>query len=264
MIGVKDDVDPGVYLLADHLDVALAVGEDLQKLDVDLSGNDEDASQALATFVARVSSLEANLIGRLLQARRRVAELKVRDAAMRSVFALFLAETTLLLDIVRTYGEIDQARFNTGDDRTAYLRSRRLVADHIAGATAAKWIAIDDGFSVGGMLRLGGLLDIVSACLGALDSGYGIYSEIEEPASVPNDVIAKPEMATATADANDNKTPETPVTGEASLKPSDGIQRIELQIASGTKEPRLTPGSLAEALKTIGSAESSTVAGKVQ
>lgn len=170
-----------VYLLADHLDAALAAGEDLlaTRLPVlaDLDAAEDAAERELSRFVARLGRLEASMIGRLLQARKRLAELPRQDGDFKPVARLFSATTALLVDLVGQMGDPSQRRFETGHDRLPFLRDHGLLARDAAGLPLYETLCVTESFRVGAVIELGPLLDMVGALLDALDDRYDLYGD---------------------------------------------------------------------------------------
>ena len=114
---------PSLYLLGDHLDAALAMGEDLLTERVALADATQQLTMArlvrqnreLAEFLTTVRTLELSLTARLLQARKRAEEMKRRESRLKPLIALFVAGTAPLVD----------AAAELGDTTTPRLRHRR-------------------------------------------------------------------------------------------------------------------------------------------
>ncbi|MDX2204891.1 MAG: hypothetical protein NW223_19230 [Hyphomicrobiaceae bacterium] len=170
---------PCLYLLADHLDMALATGEDMLAETVDLSDSDSAGKRdmdrlaqrnaELAAFLSRVRLLELSLIARLLQARKWAEEAKRADARLRPVIGLFVGGSASLVDAAAELGDTTSQSFETGDTMTSYLRTRAVLTSDEAGLGRRTEIAITDEFLVAGRVRLGTLLDLVAAFLDTLD-----------------------------------------------------------------------------------------------
>ncbi|MGE0515872.1 MAG: hypothetical protein AB7O71_18140 [Hyphomicrobiaceae bacterium] len=178
MIGINPDCPPGVALLADHLDAALAAGEDLVATSLparaDLDEVDpQSAPEALDAFVQRLLQLEASLVLRLLQARRLAIEVGRGDPAMKSVASLFRVQTDALHDLIATR-DADGVLARAGDCH-AYIRSRGLIAPEAAAPSPFETLAVDDSFRVGGVIRLSQILDFVATTLDLLDARFGLY-----------------------------------------------------------------------------------------
>ena len=154
---------PSLHLLEDHLDAALAMGEDLLTEKVALA----DATQhltmprlvrqnrELAEFLGTVRTLELSLIARLLQARKRAEEMKRRESRLKPLIALFVAGTAPLVDAAAELGDTSTRDFDTGDTATAFLRSRGLIARDAAGLERLTQLAVGEDYLVAGRIRPG-------------------------------------------------------------------------------------------------------------
>ena len=132
MFDAKQAPPAASYLLGDHLDAALAAGEDLTSTTLKIhaptdSGGVElqQRHAALAEFITRMRTLEAALVARVLQARRRAEEIP-RDAHMKPLISLFLSGTAILLDAVEESGD-PSASPSSGPDGFRFLRDRGLM-----------------------------------------------------------------------------------------------------------------------------------------
>ena len=172
-----------VYLLADHLDGALAAGEDLVARGHDWRSLAEDPGEPseFATRQRRITEdvrgLELMLIARVLKARTHALSLAEVDDRFRAVGTLFASGTAVLLDAVSECGDARGDDFETGDDIVSYVRGRGLIAPDAADVRAAAELTIDDSFLVAKRIALGPLLDMASAFLDALDSQYELFVE---------------------------------------------------------------------------------------
>jgi hypothetical protein len=125
-----------IYLLGDHLDAGLALGEDLLAEKVVLADAVQPLTMArlvrqnreLAEFLSTVRTLELSLTARLLQARKRAEELRRRETRLKPLIALFVGGTAPLLDAAMELGDTTAHDFQTGDTAFAFLRSRGLIA----------------------------------------------------------------------------------------------------------------------------------------
>ena len=172
-----------VYLLADHLDGALAAGEDLVARGHDWRSLAEDPGEPseFATRQRRIAEevrgLELMLIARVLKARTHASSLAEVDDRFRAVGTLFASGTAVLLDAVTECGDARGEDFETGDDIVSYIRSRGLIAPDAADVRGAAELTINDSFLVAKRIALGPLLDMASAFLDALDSQYELFVE---------------------------------------------------------------------------------------
>ena len=179
-----------VYLLADHLDGALAAGEDLVARGHDWRALAEDPGEPAEfpmhqrRIAEDVRSLELMLIARVLKARTHALSLAEVDDRFRAVGNLFASGTAVLHDAVTECGDARGEDFETGDDIVSYIRSRGLIAPDAANIRTAADLTIDDSFLVAKRIALGPLLDMTSAFLDALDSQYELFVELEQPERV--------------------------------------------------------------------------------
>lgn len=196
---------PSVYLLGDHLDASLAMGEDLLTEKVALADAAETLSlphllrqnREVGTFLTTVRSLELAMTARLLQARKRAEEMKRRESRLRPLIALFVAGTAPLVDAAAELGDTTTRDFDTGDTASAFLRSRGLIARDAAGLERLPQLAVTEEYLVAGRIRLGTLLDLVATFLDTLDTLYDLY---EEPATTRTTAgaLLPPELAAKT------------------------------------------------------------------
>ena len=178
-------VNSSIYLLGDHLDAALAMGEDLlaEKLallnaaETPTRGHLLRQNRELNQFLATVRCLELAMIARLLEARRRAEELKRREGRLRPLAALLAAGTAPLVDAVAELGDTSTRDFDTGDTASAFLRSRNMIARDAAGFAGMAQLTVSEDYLVAGRVRLGTLLDLIAAFLDALDDQFDLYPE---------------------------------------------------------------------------------------
>ncbi len=175
-------LDPSVYLLADHLDAALAAGEDLQSEFVVLGQGQPDVQADVAGFVRDVHALELILIARVLQARKRAEEIKASNGTLRPLISLFVSGTAALVDAAVELGDLSARQFKTGMGPLAFLRGRGLLAPDAAGLAALDKLAVTEDYLVAERIRLGTLLDLIAAFLDSLDLAFELYGERTEPA----------------------------------------------------------------------------------
>lgn len=242
MLGTKSAADAGIYLLADHLDTALAVGEDLlaQKLPppkdwpqanadgraVAVGAVDQKAPfqrDPLAAFVARIDNLEASLLARVLQARRRSIDLPRLDPELRTLMRLFSVNTEMLGDVIARFGDDTGLAAEAGGDPYLFLRSRGVIAENAASIPDDRPLEITEDYRVAAIVELGSLLNLVSSVLDVLDVRYDLYADgLESDAGEDAAAVAVPQQ------------PLTPPVNDAPKNDS-----------------ALTPKSLAEALAAI-------------
>ncbi len=188
MLQSRPEPPEGIHLLADHLDAALAAGEDLMALRLapmaDLPPT-QSADAALAEFVSQLRRGEAALLLRLLQARRRATEVESADPALRSVLRLIATSTEALVDLIEHYGRRDADSFEAGGDLQHELRRRGLIPAEAAAVGPFEAVNVGDGMLIGGVVALGSLLDVSAAALDLLDRQFDLYvHEVEDEAEV--------------------------------------------------------------------------------
>ncbi len=214
MTGLKPPVDPGIYLLADHLDAALAAGEDLlaaalaAPADIDREAPDT-SSGAIAAFANDLKRLEASIAARVLQARRRAAELPRLDPVVRGIINLFMTSTESALDLVDHFAKLRDGGSIDPSDLMPYavLRSRGLLAPDAAELPRYQTVTISESYQIGGLLPLGSLMDVVSTTLDALDLHFDLYLDVaaraaalEATAPEPNNALLESELTRGAAD----------------------------------------------------------------
>jgi hypothetical protein len=151
----------GIYLLGDHLDAALAMGEDLLT---------EKAQLAEPT-----EHLTVTRLGR--QNRDIADELRRAEHRLRPLIALFAAGTAALEDAAAELGDTTEHDFATGAVASAFLRSRGLIARDAAGLQGLAELKVSEDYLVAGRIRLGTLLDLVATFLDTLDLMFDLYNE---------------------------------------------------------------------------------------
>ncbi|MFA5956064.1 hypothetical protein [Hyphomicrobium sp.] len=178
-----------VYMLADHLDAALAAGEDIVARGIywrELADKADDPAE-FATRQRKVADeirgLELMLVARILKARNHALALAEYDDRFRVVGKLFASGTAILLDAVEESGDARSTDFDTGDEIIAYVRGRGLIAPDAAAIRMASDLTIDDSFMVAKRMALGPLLDMAAAFLDALDVQYDLFVEGEPVAA---------------------------------------------------------------------------------
>ncbi len=184
---------PSIYLLGDHLDAALAMGEDLLTERVMLAEAVQHLSmprlvrqsREISEFLNTVRTLELTMTARLLQARKRAEEMKRSESRLKPLIALFVAGTAPLVDAAAELGDTTTRDFETGDVGMAFLRSRGVIARDAAGLERLTQIAVTEEYLVAGQVRLGTLLDLVATFLDTLDLLFDLYAEPDGTGAVP-------------------------------------------------------------------------------
>jgi hypothetical protein len=141
-----------VYMLADHLDAALAAGEDIMARGIqwrELAARAEDPVEFAPRhrkLTEEIRGLELIIVARILKARTHAETLAEYDDRFSMVGRLFASGTAILLDAVEESGDARGVDFDTGDDIVAYIRSRGLIAPDAAAIQAPSDLTIDDSF----------------------------------------------------------------------------------------------------------------------
>ena len=184
---MTEPTKPGLHaacMLADHLDAALAAGEDLvaagQRF-ADAAGQADFSPSRLVAMRAAVEgmrALELALISRVLKARQWAQDVAEVDPNFKILARLFASGTVPLADVIAECADATQADFDTGDGITAYLRGRGLLDSECAALNAAGApIAVTDQFLIAQRIALGPLLDLVAAFLDALEAQFSLFAE---------------------------------------------------------------------------------------
>ncbi len=192
-------VPVSVYLLAEHLDAALAAGEDLARVRYLWSGPPARSSEAIEALragqraaIERIKLFELTLISRLLKAREWAAVLAGEDERFGGVARLYAAGTAILLDAVAECGDLSAIDFDTGDDLTAYVRSRGLIAEDAPALADSALIRAGDGFLIARRVALGALLDLVATFLDALEAEFDLFVEAKKRESADKPAASPP------------------------------------------------------------------------
>jgi hypothetical protein len=181
MASIAPERNPSLHLLSDHLNAALALGEDLLGAELLLDAPDRPGvrgwlrqTRELDAFVGSARTLEYAMTARLLQARKRAEDLRRTDSRLKPLIALFVAGTVPLVDAAVELGDADARDFDGADAALSFLRSRGLLASDAAGLELLSRLSVGEDYLVAGRIPLGTLLDLVAGFLDALDTLYGM------------------------------------------------------------------------------------------
>lgn len=246
----RQDLDPRLYWLVEHLDAALAAGDQLMSLSLEVTEPTPTMGpRRLRTrvarfirFVSQVRNLEASLIAHILQARRRVAELPRGRGPLRLLLDPFTSGTTVLLDAVAEYGDPAGLAFNTGADRLAYLRARGIIASDSGALMPVTTFEIGESFRVAGRIELGPLLDLVEAFLNALNAEFGIWHEQADEVEDGMEELAVHDVVSALAPS---------LTDQIASVRALLVGNRPAQMTPPSFEAEAKPGSLAAALAEL-------------
>jgi hypothetical protein len=188
-----------VYMLAEHLDAALAAGEDLVRVHYLWKGAPPRSQVAIEAIragqraaVSRIQTYELVLISRLLKAREWASAVASEHERFGVVARLYNAGTAVLLDAVAECGDLSATDFDTADDPTAYLRSRGLVAPEAPALSDTAPIKASDIFLVARRVPLGVLLDLVATFLDALEAEFDLFVDVPERKSAGETAHCRP------------------------------------------------------------------------
>jgi hypothetical protein len=180
-----------VYMLADHLDSALASGEDICRLKLEPHATPDE----LRVFVEQVRRLELAIVARVMQARNRTRELPANEPT-RLLADLFLGGTATLEDAVAELADATLHDFDTGDSALEYLRERAFVEGDAAALSPYAGLIVGDQFRVVGRIELGPLLDLVSAFLDMLVDHYDLFEDADGPSAEDREFLPDEPRAT--------------------------------------------------------------------
>ncbi|KAB2941213.1 MAG: hypothetical protein K8F92_10040 [Hyphomicrobium sp.] len=176
------DAPASVYLLAEHLDAALAAGEDLTSVLYIWPGpppREPDqiielrAGQRAA--IERIRTFELTLISRVLKGREWATEVALNEERFAMMARLYLAGTVILLDAVAECADVSAADFDAGDGLLAYVRSRAMIAEDAPAISDTAPLVAGENFLVARRIPLGALMDLVATFLDTLEAEYDLF-----------------------------------------------------------------------------------------
>ena len=173
-----ESVPAPAYMLADHLDAALAAGEDILAAGRNgalAAGETTTPGASLRTGVELVRALELALITRVLKAREWSKKLDKADPRFQLIGKLFQSGTVSLVDALAEFADATEADFETGDGMTAYFRSRGVIDAEAPALSAHEAVTITETFRITGRIELGALLDLIAAYLDALEVQFVLF-----------------------------------------------------------------------------------------
>ncbi len=188
---IAPEHNPSLYLLSDHLDAALARGEELLAQELALDTPDAGGlrdwlrqTRDLNGFVSAIRTLEYAITARLLQARKRAEDLKRGDSRLKPLVALLIGGTAPLADAAAELGESEARAFDDADAALAFLRSRGLLAPDAAGLELVTRLGAEEDYLVAGRIRLGTLLDLAATFLDTLDRLYDLHGDAADSVEI--------------------------------------------------------------------------------
>lgn len=184
---MKSAVPPAAYMLADHLDAALAAGEDILAAGLRTrleAGAAPGGQVALRSGVELIRSLELALITRVLKAREWSKLLDRADSRFRVIGQMFQSGTVPLLDALAEFADATEADFETGDGITAYFRSRGVIDAETPALAEDGAALVSERFLVTRRIELGALLDLIAHYLDELETQFVLFSTPPAPAAI--------------------------------------------------------------------------------
>jgi hypothetical protein len=134
MASIAPERNPSLHLLRDHLNAALALGEDLLGAELPLDAPDRPGlrgwlrqTRELDAFVGSVRTLEYAMTARLLQARKRAEEMRRDDSRLKPLIALLDAGTVPQVDAAAELGDGDARAFDGADAALAFRAAAGLL-----------------------------------------------------------------------------------------------------------------------------------------
>jgi hypothetical protein len=179
-----------VYLLAEHLDAALAAGEDLTSVLYIWPGPPPREPARIAELragqraaIERIRAFELAFISRVLAGREWASEVVQAEDRFAMMARLYLAGTAILLDAVAECADVSAADFDAGDGLLAYVRSRGMIkADAPALSDTSPLVAGED-FLIARRIPLGPLLDLIAQFLDTLEAEYELFFKYDDGGS---------------------------------------------------------------------------------
>lgn len=179
-----------VYLLAEHLDAALAAGEDLTGVLFIWPGAPPRDPESIAELragqraaIERIRTFELALISRVLKGRDWATEVAESEERFAMMARLYLAGTAVLLDAVDECADISAADFDSGSGLLAYVRSRGLIAADAPALVDSAPLIAGENFLVARRIPLGPLMDLAATFLDTLEAEYDLFFKYEDGGS---------------------------------------------------------------------------------
>jgi len=181
------DAPVSVYLLAEHLDAALAAGEDLTGVLFVWPGPLPREPEGIAELragqrnaIERIRTFELALISRILKGREWATEVAESEECFAMMARLYLAGTAILLDAVAECADVSAADFDAGDGLLAYVRSRGMIAPDAPLLPDTVPLVAGEDFLVARRIPLGALLDLVAQFLDTLEAEYDLFFKYDD------------------------------------------------------------------------------------
>ncbi|MEN2495004.1 MAG: hypothetical protein TECD_00916 [Hyphomicrobiaceae bacterium hypho_1] len=174
--------DQRIYLLAEHLDSILALGEDLKSLCYyknynQLSCGSTSNLICLKTFIAEARKLEFHLIGHIKLAQNYANVLSKINNHVTKFTRLFSSCTAVIVDAIDQIWDREQNSFLKDSDPLLYLRSRNVIPSNTGCLKSFDRISMNDSFLVAERVNLGVLLDLCARFLDLLDENFDLFKD---------------------------------------------------------------------------------------
>lgn len=176
----SNPVPPEAYMLADHLDAALAAGEDILIAGRKLGDETDRGSRepaALRSSIELIRALELAMITRVMKAREWSQRLSKADPRFKLPAMSFMAGSVTLVDAIAEFADATNVDFDTADGITAYFRSRGVIDDEAPALTDAASGLVTETFRIAGRNELGPLMDMIAAYLDALELHFLLFGK---------------------------------------------------------------------------------------
>jgi hypothetical protein len=180
-----------VYLLADHLDSALAAGEDLLKSSLSWNAGDPRLPDGLTeqrrderAAIEAARGLEMILLARVLKSREHAQDLAKTDSYFKLIARLYTSGTEIIADAASELADEAAYAFDAGDGMTSYLRTRGLIAEDAPAPLEAAALTVSEQYRVAGRMPLGVLLDLVAMFLDTLETHYELYDQPQRSGAI--------------------------------------------------------------------------------
>lgn len=216
-----------VYLLADHLDAALAAGEDLlaegrawKSLFADQRSTTANAASARTlerTIIERLRVAELHLVTRLLAARRHAEALAMLDDTFAPLARVYAGGTAILSDAAPELADTTDQDFDSADTLIAFARSRALITPECGGLNTAMTGNIAEQFHIAGRIPLSPTLDLVAVFLDALDRRYDLYATNEDDDATDDAGAASTDFGSVATDSAMAATVADPLMGAGGM-----------------------------------------------
>lgn len=173
----QTNVPASAFMLADHLDAALAAGEDILAAGARLE-SDAGALEpvALRSAVELVRALELSIVTRVLKAREWSQRLVAVDPRFRLQASLFMGGTAALVDALAEFADATNLDFDTADSPTPYFRSRGVIDEEAEGLWVRQGALITEQFRIARRIELGPLMDMIAAYLDAMEIHFELFA----------------------------------------------------------------------------------------